>query len=102
MNNYNDLEDRIAQLEQEAGQYIGGLISSVRGRASLDLVSFGKSSSSKLKESVDDFFDLCENPRRYIIGGMGLGGAKKPRKILMTDEDLGIDRGEEEAEKIEE
>ena len=38
MNNYNDLEDRIAQLEKEAGQYIGGLISSVRGRASLDLV----------------------------------------------------------------
>lgn len=38
MNNYDDLEDRIAQLEKEAGQYIGGLISSVRGRASLDLV----------------------------------------------------------------
>jgi hypothetical protein len=33
---------------------------------------------------------------------MGLGGAKKPRKILMTDEDLGIDRGEDEAEKTEE
>lgn len=68
----------------------------------VEVVSFGKSSSSKLKESVDDFFDLCENPRRYIIGGMGLGGAKKPRKILMTDEDLGIDRGEDETEKIEE
>ncbi len=35
----------------------------------VEVVSFGKSSSQKLKEVVDDFFDLSENARKYLIGG---------------------------------
>jgi uncharacterized LabA/DUF88 family protein len=35
----------------------------------VEVVSFGKSSSSKLREVVDDFFDLDENPQKYLIGG---------------------------------
>jgi uncharacterized LabA/DUF88 family protein len=35
----------------------------------VEVVSFGKSASSKLKEAADDFLDLCENPRKYILGG---------------------------------
>jgi uncharacterized LabA/DUF88 family protein len=35
----------------------------------VEVVSFGKSTSMKLKESVDDFVDLCENPKKYLIGG---------------------------------
>ena len=33
----------------------------------VEVVSFGKSSSMKLKEAVDDFMDLSENPRKYLI-----------------------------------
>jgi len=35
----------------------------------VEAVTFGKSASGKLKEAVDDFLDLDENPRRYLIGG---------------------------------
>lgn len=34
----------------------------------VEVVSFGKSSSTKLREVVDDFFDLDENPQKYLIG----------------------------------
>jgi len=35
----------------------------------VEIVSFGKSSSAKLKEVADDFLDLSENPRKYLISG---------------------------------
>jgi uncharacterized protein (TIGR00288 family) len=35
----------------------------------VEVVSFGKSTSIKLRETADDFVDLCENPRKYLIGG---------------------------------
>ena len=34
----------------------------------VEVVSFGKSTSSKLREVVDDFLDLGENPRKYLMG----------------------------------
>ncbi len=34
----------------------------------VEVVSFGKSTSLKLKEAVDDFVDLSENPKKYLIG----------------------------------
>lgn len=34
----------------------------------VEVVSFGKSSSMKLKDVADDFMDLSENPRKYLIG----------------------------------
>lgn len=34
----------------------------------VEVVAFGKSTSSKLKEVADDFLDLGENPRRYLLG----------------------------------
>ena len=33
----------------------------------VEVIAFGKSSSSKLKEVADDFIDLCEPPERYLI-----------------------------------
>ena len=33
----------------------------------VEVVAFGKSSSAKLKEATDDFLDLCDNPRKYLI-----------------------------------
>jgi hypothetical protein len=35
----------------------------------VEVVSFGKSSSSKLIEATDDFLDLDINPRKYLMGG---------------------------------
>ena len=34
----------------------------------VEVVSFGKSSSAKLIESTNDFMDLSENPKKYLIG----------------------------------
>jgi uncharacterized LabA/DUF88 family protein len=34
----------------------------------VEVISFGKSSSGQLKEVVDDFVDLCDNPKNYLIG----------------------------------
>ncbi|MCM2338906.1 MAG: NYN domain-containing protein [Burkholderiales bacterium] len=35
----------------------------------IEIASFGKSTSSKLREAADDFIDLSLNPRKYLIGG---------------------------------
>lgn len=34
----------------------------------VEAISFGKSSSSKLKEAVQAFTDMCEDPKRFTIG----------------------------------
>ena len=34
----------------------------------VEVVSFSKSTSGKLREVVDDFVDLSDNPRKYLIG----------------------------------
>ena len=33
----------------------------------VEVVSFGKSTSSKLREVVDDFIDLSDNPKRFLM-----------------------------------
>ena len=35
----------------------------------VEVVSFGKSTSGKLREATDDFVDLSDNPRKYLLGG---------------------------------
>jgi uncharacterized protein (TIGR00288 family) len=45
----------------------------------VEVMSFGKSSSAKLIEAADNFIDLDENPRKYLIG---FGGAKRNRRLL--------------------
>lgn len=37
----------------------------------VEVVSFGKSSSAKLKEAAHAFTDMCENPRRFTIAARG-------------------------------
>jgi len=34
----------------------------------VEVVAFGKSSSARLIEAADDFFDLDQNPRKYLLG----------------------------------
>lgn len=42
----------------------------------VEVISFGKSSSGQLKEVVDDFIDMCDNPRNYLIGYRGEGKSR--------------------------
>lgn len=35
----------------------------------VEAISFGRSSSSKLREAVDEFIDIDDSPRKYLIGG---------------------------------
>ena len=46
------------------------------GGCQVEVVSFGRSTSGKLKEAADDFLDLDEDPRRYIMGFRG--GSRRP------------------------
>ena len=39
-----------------------------RGRR-VEGIAFGKSTSSKLRETVDSFVDLDENPKKFLIKG---------------------------------
>jgi len=34
----------------------------------VEVVSFGKSTSGRLREAVDDFVDLSDNPKKYLMG----------------------------------
>jgi uncharacterized LabA/DUF88 family protein len=55
----------------------------------VECIAFGKSSSSRLREAVDDFIDMDENPREFLIGYRG--GNSRPRKhakqVVGTDTD---------------
>ncbi len=37
----------------------------------VEVISFGKSSSAKLKEAAHAFTDMCEDPRKFLIGYRG-------------------------------
>ncbi len=53
------------------------------GGCQVEVISFGRSSSGKLREVVDDFVDMDENPKRYTIGGQygrSRGGRVTPSK----------------------
>ena len=41
----------------------------------VEVVAFGKSTSSRLREVADGFFDLSENPKKYLLGGRREKGA---------------------------
>lgn len=45
----------------------------------VEAVSFGKSAAVILKEAVDDFLDLSENPKKYLLGYSGGPRMKNPR-----------------------
>jgi uncharacterized LabA/DUF88 family protein len=33
----------------------------------VEVIAFGKSASGKLKESADEFIDMCDEPKRYLL-----------------------------------
>lgn len=40
----------------------------------VEVISFGKSASSRLREAAHDFIDMSENPRTFLLGYRGGGG----------------------------
>jgi len=47
------------------------LVEYLQTTTQVEAVAFGRSSSMNLKEQVDDFLDLSENPRKFLIGYNG-------------------------------
>jgi len=43
------------------------LVEYLKNTTQVEVISFGKSTSMKLKEVADDFLDLSENTRKYLI-----------------------------------
>ncbi len=43
------------------------LVEYLQTMTQVEVISFGKSTSSKLREQADDFIDLSENPRAYLM-----------------------------------
>ena len=58
----------------------------------VECIAFGKSSSTRLRESVDDFIDMDESPRDFLIGYRGSSKVRKQgrRTVVGTDTD-GLD-----------
>ncbi|NBD73675.1 NYN domain-containing protein [Patescibacteria group bacterium] len=47
------------------------------GGCQVEVISFGRSSSGRLKEEVDDFIDMDEDPKHYLINYRGGGRGRK-------------------------
>ncbi len=43
----------------------------------VEVISFGRSSSSKLREACEDFIDMCDHPEKFLIGYRARRAAKK-------------------------
>ncbi len=58
----------------------------------VEVITFGRSASGRLREVVDDFIDLDEAPHDYLIGyrnhrGRGNGPRKQMKHVVGTDTD---------------
>ncbi len=57
----------------------------------VEVISFGRSASTKLRESVDDFIDIDESPQEFLIGykisKRKKGSRKQLKRITGTDTD---------------
>ena len=66
------------------------LVEYVKGNGcQVECIAFGRSCSSRLREAVDDFIDMDESPRDFLIGGPRNGGKlrRQIHRIVGTDTD---------------
>lgn len=68
----------------------------------VEVISFGRSSSTKLREVCEDFVDMCDHPEKFLIGYRVRKPSKKAKKVIkkenvqeFSDEDFGIYSGGE-------
>ena len=71
-----DLGTEIAALRKGDAQVgavvsILGTVRDMNEGCQVEVISFGKSSSAKLKEAAHAFTDMCEDPRKFTIGPRG-------------------------------
>lgn len=66
----------------------------------VEAVTFGRSASGKLKEVVDDFIDLDENPRKYLLGSAPI--RRQPYRRPSSSNSSSRPMGEVPRNKIEE
>lgn len=45
----------------------------------VEVITFGRSASSRLREACDDFIDMCDDPRKYLLGARA-GSVGNPRE----------------------
>jgi uncharacterized LabA/DUF88 family protein len=68
----------------------------------VEVISFGRSSSSKLREACEDFIDMCDHPEKFLMGYRIRKSPKRsPRRVVkqapkkeLSDEDYGIFGGD--------
>ncbi|MFA6608530.1 MAG: NYN domain-containing protein [Candidatus Paceibacterota bacterium] len=74
----------------------------------VEVISFGRSTSSKLRAVCEDFNDMCDHPEKFLMGyrvhrSAGKKAKSSAKKISSvkeySDEDLGIFSPEEEKKK---
>jgi uncharacterized LabA/DUF88 family protein len=49
----------------------------------VEVITFGRSASGKLREATDDFVDMCDDPRKYLLGSYNTpanGRGNSPRR----------------------
>lgn len=46
----------------------------------VEVITFGRSASGKLREAADDFIDMCEDQHKYLLSSRGHGGAGNQRR----------------------
>jgi uncharacterized LabA/DUF88 family protein len=61
----------------------------------VEVVSFGRSTSAKLKEATDDFLDLDEDPRRYLINYRGGSRRSSSRQAADKSSDVQVSAPED-------
>lgn len=69
----------------------------------VEVISFGRSSSTKLREACEDFIDMCDHPEKYLMGYRVHRVSKKTKTRVakksniqeFSDENFGIYSGEE-------
>ncbi len=52
----------------------------------VEIIAFGKSSSGKLREVADDFIDMCDNPKKYLLPNGRPQRNNKQRKTHINPE----------------
>lgn len=65
----------------------------------VEVVSFGRSTSGRLKEAADHFLDLDEDPRRYLLNyrpvrGSGMRRNTRDIEVSAPEDSIALDEGE--------
>jgi len=60
------------------------------GGCQVEVVSFGRSTSLKLKEATDDFLDLDEDPKRYLMNYRGASRSARGRTNTNDSRDISV------------